>query len=66
MGLCSVDINCHVSYNSKNLQTNSASNEELISQRSIYITKYNAAIKHNAVGKCTMTGKGVCGTALHF
>lgn len=28
--------------------------------------KYNAAIKHNAGGKRTMTGKGVCGTALHF
>lgn len=28
--------------------------------------KHNATIKHNVVGKCMLTGKGVCGIALHF
>lgn len=36
LGLCSLAINCHISYNSKNLQTNSASNE-LISQIKVYL-----------------------------
>lgn len=28
--------------------------------------KYNAAVKHDAVGKQTMRGKGLCGIASHF